>query len=122
MIMTSNKPKIIIEQQYEGDCLHLLVKVSDKRQIRYLLSFLSRFIKHEKNKKVLKFDLNDIFAFDKTVLFSVRLYDKDFQISYLAMDEGKVSKRADFFFVITGSKEKFQKLIPFKYENYFELY
>ena len=114
------KSKLIIEQKYSGDSLHLLVKIENKKQVERLLTFLNRFVISKRNRGILKTDFNDIFKFEKTAFFSHRISDKNYQISYLVTDEGSKLKNAFIFFVITISKNKFAKLSSYKVEDYFE--
>lgn len=114
------KPKIVIEQKYNSSCMHLMVRLDNKKQIKYLLKFLFKFVFNKENQSILKSDINDIFKFDKTTFSSNRIVDKKVKINYLTIDEGKKEKKAFIYFTIDYEKKNSKIINDYQVEDYFQ--
>lgn len=119
--MVKNKPKLIIEQYFKNNCIHIMVRIDSKTQVKYLLKFFRRFIAKENNMKILKIDFNYVFKFEKTSFGCNRITDKNVIVDYLTIDEGKKAKTAFIYVVVNSTKEYFKKINSYWAEDYFEL-
>lgn len=119
--MKPKKPKLIMEQYFNSNCIHLMVSINNKEQVKYLLNFCNRFINNNKNKKILKIDFNDVFKYYDKTFSSHRLVGEKYSMSYLVIDEGKKSNTAFIYIVVNSTKEYFKKVKSYWVENYFEL-
>ena len=86
--MVKKKPKLIIEQYFNNNCIHIMARIDDRIQINHILKFFYRFLQYKKNKRILKGDFSDIFKYWDTTFSSHRISDKSCQLSYLVIDEG----------------------------------
>ena len=115
------KPKLIIEKYVKPNCVQLMVRIEEEKQIKYLLNFFSRFIKNKKIRDILKSDLTDILKFDKKIFSSNHVKEKSFNIDYLITDEGSKENMAFIFFVIYCNKKDFKLVTDYQAEDFFEL-
>lgn len=113
--MIPKKPKVIIEDFYNDTCIHLMVRIDKKSQIKFIINFLRRFIVYKKNLNILKIDLYDLLKLN--CFFSVRIVDKISTIDYLIIDEEKV---AFVYIVIVTKRKYFKKITSFNVDEYFE--
>ena len=113
--MESKKPKIIIESFHNNECIHLMVRLDHKNQVKYLLKFLRIFIVNKNNIIKIKNSLSGTLKFE--TFSSFRVNDKNSTLDFLVIDEIHV---AFIFIVINIPKKYFKKLTSFKVVNYFE--
>ena len=111
------KPKIIIQEVYNDDCIHLLIRVNNKRMLKNIINYFSEIISNKKNLKDLEENLRSILQFKITTFFSARIRDRSSVVDYLIIDEGKGGEVFIYFNIIT---KKFKKINNIKLMIYFK--
>jgi hypothetical protein len=113
------KPITIFDADVDSSCAHMMLRIDNRKQIRYVTKFVFRIIKKKPNQNEFTGMLNSIFKLSKWNTWHGHITEKGVVLDYLVIDEGK-GKSAFIFLSITTSKLMFKLFRNFNHTDYFE--